>query len=127
MDTHSASAGEGSNSDESLILLTVNAAAEAVLEYSSSYYNKQGYHTSALTGYAWVLELLSGHPDRIQCELGVRLHVFKNLITNLQNLGLQDTPEVTLEEQLSIFLYICVTGITIRHVGERFQRASDTI
>lgn len=29
------------------------------------------YHTSALTGEAWVLELLNGHPDCIQCKLGV--------------------------------------------------------
>lgn len=123
MDTHS----EGSDSDESHILMTVNAVAEAVVEYSSSFYNKQAYHTSALTGHAWVLELLSGHPDRIQCELGVKLHVFNKLVTTLQEQGLQDSSGVTLEEQLSIFLHMCVTGLTVRHVGERFQRASDTI
>ncbi|KIM62568.1 hypothetical protein SCLCIDRAFT_119232, partial [Scleroderma citrinum Foug A] len=35
--------------------------------------------------------------------------------------------QVSLEEQLSIFLYICVTGLLIRHVGECFQRSNDMI
>jgi hypothetical protein len=124
MNTHS---GSESDSEESLILITASAVREAVLEYSSSFYNKQDYHTSALSGHAWVLELLSGHPKRIQCELGVRLHVFQKLLTTLRQQGFQDTREVTLEEQMSIFLYMCVTGLTVRHVGERFQRANNTI
>ena len=105
----------------------MNTLATAIVHYSSSLYNKQEYHTSALTGHAWVLELLTGHPDRIRCELGVRHHVFDQLITTLREQGCQDSREVTLEEQLSIFLYTCVTGLTVRHVGERFQRANNTI
>ena len=31
------------------------------------------YHTSVLTGEAWVSELMKGHPKRIHCELGVHL------------------------------------------------------
>lgn len=31
------------------------------------------YHTSALSGSAWVMELLLGHPERIRCELGMRI------------------------------------------------------
>ncbi|KIK71790.1 hypothetical protein PAXRUDRAFT_676657, partial [Paxillus rubicundulus Ve08.2h10] len=31
------------------------------------------------------------------------------------------------EEQLGIFLYTCVTGLSSRHVGERFQHSPDTI
>ncbi|KAF8834554.1 hypothetical protein BDN67DRAFT_876599, partial [Paxillus ammoniavirescens] len=34
---------------------------------------------------------------------------------------------VSLEEQVAIFLYTCVTGLTLRNVGEQFQRSSDTI
>ena len=34
---------------------------------------------------------------------------------------------VMLEEQLSIFLYICVTGLLCSHVGEHFQQSNDTI
>ncbi|KAH7903666.1 hypothetical protein BJ138DRAFT_974793, partial [Hygrophoropsis aurantiaca] len=37
------------------------------------------YHTSILTGHAWVLELMNGHPKRIKNNLGVSLHVFEEL------------------------------------------------
>jgi hypothetical protein len=42
-------------------------------------------------------------------------------------MGHGDTRYVMLEEQLAIFLYTSVTGLSIRHVGERFQRANGTI
>jgi hypothetical protein len=71
------------------------------------------YHTSILTGEAWVIELLTGHPEHIRCELGVHRHVFIALISELCELGLQNSRLVSLEEKLSIFLYCCVTGLTI--------------
>ena len=85
------------------------------------------YHTSALSGYQWVLELLTGHPERIRTELGVHKDVFWKLITDLRSLGITDSKHVTLEEQLAIFLYMCVTGLTTQHVGEHFQRSNDTV
>jgi hypothetical protein len=90
---------------------------------------KEPYHTSILSGYAWVQELLNGHPspERIRTELGVHKEVFHALIQELRSMGHGDTKYVTLEEQLAIFLYMSVTGLTIRHVGERFQRANGTI
>ncbi|KAJ7439158.1 hypothetical protein B0H11DRAFT_1752164, partial [Mycena galericulata] len=48
--------------------------------YATPLYWKQPYHTSALSGHAWVKELLLGHPDRIKCELGIRLHVSVALV-----------------------------------------------
>ena len=36
-----------------------------VLSYGTSAYNKTPYHTSALMGKMWVLELLHGHPEQI--------------------------------------------------------------
>jgi hypothetical protein len=88
---------------------------------------KQPYHTSTLTGEAWVLELLAGHPERIRYELGIHRHVFDQLISKLQVMGHQGSKYVSLEEQLAIFLYSSVTGLTVRHVGEQFQWLSDTI
>lgn len=108
-------------------MLMITSIIAAVTHYSSGLYNREGYHTSALSGYAWVLELLSGHPERIRCELGVRHHVFHLLLSNLRELGYKDSREVKLEEQLAIFLYTSVTGLSTRHVGERFQRANNTI
>ncbi|TFK22184.1 hypothetical protein FA15DRAFT_556361, partial [Coprinopsis marcescibilis] len=34
---------------------------------------------------------------------------------------------VTLNEQAAIFLYMCRTGLSVQHVGERFQRSNETI
>jgi hypothetical protein len=85
------------------------------------------YHTSGLTGQAWVLELLNGHPDRIHTELGVHKHVFLALVEELHGLDMKDEHNLVLEEQLAIFLYTCVTGLSIQHVGERFQHANGTI
>jgi len=85
------------------------------------------YHTSALLGEEWVMELITGHPERIRCELRVHVEVFQALIIELRTLGYTNSRYVSLEEQLAIFLYSCVTGLTIRHVGERFQRSNDTI
>lgn len=95
--------------------------------YSSTYYWKQDYHTSKLSGAAWVQELLEGHPDRIWTELGVRLHVFIILVHELRLLGLKDGRYVGVNEQVAIFLYMCVTGLSVRHIGERFQRSNETI
>ena len=91
------------------------------------YHMKEPYHTSILSGYAWVQELLHGHPERIRTELGVHKEVFHALIAELRSMGHGDTKYMMLEEQLAIFLYTSVTGLSIRHVGERFQRANGTI
>jgi hypothetical protein len=85
------------------------------------------YHTSSLSGSDWVQELLSGHPECIWTELGVHQGTFILLIKSLQMLGLQSLCHVSIEEQLSIFLYTMVTGLPCTHVGECFQQSSDTI
>lgn len=86
------------------------------------------YHTSVLSGEAWVLELMTGHPDRIRNNLGISLDVFQSLLFVLRSNGcVQSRNGVSVEEQLAIFLYTCVTGLSTRHVGERFQRSPDTI
>ncbi|KAK0489823.1 hypothetical protein EDD18DRAFT_1080982 [Armillaria luteobubalina] len=41
----------------------------AILLYASPSYWTQPYHTSALSGAAWVNELVHGHPERINSLL----------------------------------------------------------
>ena len=82
---------------------------------------------SALSGEGWLLELLTGHPERICNELGMYAETFNHLVSHLRAYGHVDSKSVSLEEQVAIFLYTCVTGLTITHVGERFQRSNDTI
>jgi hypothetical protein len=72
-----------------------------------------------LTGYAWVCELLTGHTDHIKNNLGVKLEVFEALVQVLKNNGFESSRNgVSVEEQLTIFLYICITGLSTCHLGE---------
>lgn len=103
------------------------ASAVATIALVAGVPDKVPYHTSSLSGAAWIRELVDGHDDRIHNELGTRREVFLALVQSLRSLGYQDSREVALEEQLGIFLYTCRTGLSARHVGERFQRANGTI
>ena len=86
------------------------------------------YHTSILTGEEWTLELLNGHPDQIKTSLGIDHNVFDALVQVLIENGFKRSHYgISVEQQLAIFLYTCVTGLSTRHVGERFQHVPDTI
>ena len=97
-----------------------------VLSYGTSPYNKTPYHMSALTGKMWVVEMLHGHLEQIWNELGAHKHVFLSLCSDWWWYWHQDSKYVTLEEQLAIFLYTCITGLSIWHVSKWFQHAMDT-
>ena len=101
------------------LLLTFIISAQAVLLLPNQWLP---YHTSILTGQGWVEELLDGHPERICCELGMHKETFLLLIN-----GYSRSKYMSLEEQLAIFLYMCVMGLSIRHTGERFQHSNETI
>src|ERR1700679_959206 len=105
----------------------INVLIPAFTQIIRRRYVKQPYHTSILTGQGWVDELVHGHPLRIRTELGVSLEVFHGLISKLREMGHGASRHVKLEEQLAIFLYACVTGLPVRHLGERFQRSNETI
>ena len=96
-----------------LSVIFFHLVINSMLQYGISTYDKTAYHTSALTGEMWVLELLNGHPECIQNELGIHKHVFWNIIKDLYLFGHQDSKVITLEEQLTIFLYTCITGLSI--------------
>ena len=71
------------------------------------------YHMSIFSGQGWVEELLEGHPGRIQCELGVSQDIFLELVAALKSFDHGDSKYVKIEEQLAIFLYMSITGLTI--------------
>ncbi|KAJ7188842.1 hypothetical protein C8R46DRAFT_876876 [Mycena filopes] len=92
-------------------------------------YCKTELHNSALSGRAWLTELLKDHPQRIYIALGMRRHVFLALVLQLRLMGHMESQNsrIDLDESLAIFLYTCVTGIAIDHVAERFQHSHSTI
>ena len=116
MSSSSSSMSCSQGTDDQVIDITtifIGLVMKGVVLYGTTIYDKTPYHTSALTGEMWVLELLHGHPERIQNELGVHKHVFLSLCSDLQWYGHQDSKLVTLKEQLTIFLYTCITGLSI--------------
>jgi hypothetical protein len=112
---------------ENYMGLLLNILISTIITLSKGLYDKQVFHHSVLSGYGWVLELLSGHPEYIRVELGVHIHVFEALLAALRRFWHEDSRHVKLEEQLVIFLYACVTGLSLRHLGGRFQRSNETI
>ena len=113
--------------EKALLVTHILSKLTIDLLLSSIPQNPQPYHTSTLSGKAWLIKLILGHPDHIHCELGMDVHTFKAITLELQCHNHTSSKYVSLEEQLAIFLYICVTGLPIRHIGERFQRSNDTI
>lgn len=114
-----------------IVFIITCIASQAVYLYGLLFLSAKPsipYHTSALSGEAWIYELMTGHPDRIRHNLGVTLEVFEALVQILQQNGIHRSRNgISVEEQLGIFLYACVTGLSTRHLGERFQRSPDTI
>ena len=96
-----------------MIGMFINVVISTVISFARPLYDKEDYHTSALSGATWILELLEGHPDQICCELGVNKHIFGYFISYLQLIGINHSRGITLEEQLAIFLYRCVTGTSL--------------
>jgi hypothetical protein len=81
-------------------------------------------------GYDLVKELIhpDTYPDQICKSLGIWIHVFGKLLHILKHVGISSSKHIPLEEQLTIFLHACVTGMTwTQHLCERFQRSGDTI
>jgi hypothetical protein len=106
----------------------INVVGVATQLYASPLYWKQPYHTSKLLGGEWVKELINGHHDQIWMELGMQVHVFLAFIHELCTVcSLDDSKYVGLDEQTAIFLYMCITGLSMQHVGERFQWSNETI
>ncbi|KAJ7112143.1 hypothetical protein C8R44DRAFT_577980, partial [Mycena epipterygia] len=70
-------------------------------------YYKTELHTSALSGRAWLKELLTGNPDRIYIALGMCRHVFLALVLQIQAMGYLESQQARIElnKSLAIFLY----------------------
>ena len=106
----------------------INVVGVATQLYASPLYWKQSYHTSKLSGAEWVKKLINRHHDQIWTELGMWVHIFLAFVHEpCVVCGLEDSQYIGLDEQAAIFLYMCITRLSIRHVGERFQHSNETI
>lgn len=111
-----------------LFFTTLFQAAASVAALYTPSLTKIPQHTSSLTGFDWLQELLSGHPVRFYYTFGMEKHVFKKLVLELsQFTGLTHSKYVRMEEQVAIFLFMARSGCSNRTAQERFQRSGDTI
>lgn len=130
MDWNHAQCTEQQNLYQQIIKITaliIGTVLPLFIQIIQCHLVREPYHTSILTGQGWINELLDGHPEHIQTEFGMHKHIFLALVSELQDLGHTNSKYVLLEEQVAIFLYACVTGLTVRHLGEWFQRSNETI
>jgi hypothetical protein len=111
-----------------LVVVAAVISATIALQYiEPQLFPQPLHHDSALTGQAWVLELLQGNPARIKTELGLYQHTFIRLVGDLRKAGIDNTKHVSAEEQVAVFLLICVGNTANRRTAGRFQRSGDTI
>ncbi|XP_057484020.1 uncharacterized protein LOC130770545 isoform X2 [Actinidia eriantha] len=104
------------------------AAIANVEEYNMRYVDKIPCRTSALTGWAWLMELLS---NKIQCHENLRMsrELFLALCGELVNkYGLLVTDKgVRVEESVAIFLQAIGMAKSNRQLCEDFQHSGETI
>ena len=63
-----------------IVCLLIGIVIPTVICIIHRFHVKEPYHTSIFSGEGWVQELLHGHTNCIQCELGVHKHVFHALV-----------------------------------------------
>ncbi|RWR77284.1 putative nuclease HARBI1 [Cinnamomum micranthum f. kanehirae] len=107
-----------------LNMLTVAAVAGW---YIDTYLDKRPCRDSALSGAAYVNELLIGHLERFRQVCRMERPIFMKLCNVIRSKNLLcDTRDITLEEQLIMFLFTIGHNAVNRQVQERFQH-SDVI
>jgi hypothetical protein len=111
------------------IILGIGAIATAMfMESQQKRLSPTPYHTSTLSGQQWMTDLETGHPLRIQEQLGMNALGFRRLVKELVTTGaLRSGRRIAVNEMVGIFLYTVRTNQSIRQVAERFQRSNDTI
>ena len=84
-------------------------------------------HNSSLTGQMRVHEILNGHPRIIQGLISMESGTFRAISNHVISRGLlSPTNNMTVDEQLFIFLYICAQGATIQQASYLFQHSKET-
>ena len=90
--------------------------------------NRMSMHTSVKTGHQYMLELINEHPDRLFNKIRMYRPCFEMLVHVLkQEIGLQNSKYLTLEEHVMIFLYVISQEATNRMAIEDWQHSGSTI
>ncbi|KAH9151365.1 hypothetical protein LEN26_003875 [Aphanomyces euteiches] len=120
-----------------LFLLVIRLRAwktrqDLFLQYAAYHYyafcHKTPKRSSQLTGSQWVQEKLRGNHDVFVEMFRMPRYVFRSLAKELMEIGaLSDSPHVSAEEQLCMFLYFAGHDVSSTNLQERFQHSGETI
>jgi hypothetical protein len=95
---------------------------------SSSSRERTPIHTSILIGKKHVEELLEGHKVQTRQEFRTEKENFCKLVEVLHDSNLlANNREVSVEEQLALFLFFLSTNASNRSVQERFQHSGEIV
>jgi hypothetical protein len=95
---------------------------------SSSSHEHTPIYTSILTRKKHVEELLEGHKVWARREFRMEKEVFYKLVEVLHDSNLlANNREVSVEEQLAMFLFCLSTNASNRSVQEQFQHSGETV
>ncbi|CAN0925215.1 hypothetical protein LINGRAHAP2_LOCUS34622 [Linum grandiflorum] len=83
--------------------------------------------TSMRQGHDWVREFLHDHPGRIYEQLRMDKHIFLNFCEELKAHDLQPSKNITVEEQVAMFLMILAHSNSARDNAEQFQHSTATV
>jgi hypothetical protein len=85
-------------------------------------------HTSILRGGIYVKEVLEGHPCHAKQEFRMETHIFHALVKILnEKYLLRNGNDITVEEQLAMFLYTLGKNASNRTVQEWFQHSGSSV
>ncbi|CAH9131108.1 unnamed protein product [Cuscuta epithymum] len=118
--------------DEFMLLIMAGISIHDRNDFIASHYYKHMYKepcmASALSGEAWMQEVLNGHPIRCVNAFRMSPDLFARLCKDLQSkYDLTSSDKITIEEKVGIFIYTLALGLSNRDVAERFQRSGDTV
>ena len=88
IDTEQCSEPNLNDEMDAVVIVCVTTSQLCVLR--NNLIQRQPYRTSNLSGYAWVMEILNGHPGQCKEQLGMHRDIILSLCNNLHNhFGLQ--------------------------------------
>ncbi|KAG4920836.1 hypothetical protein JHK82_049774 [Glycine max] len=103
-------------------------AVANVTNYFMKYVVKNPCRDSSMTGHRWVFEILNGHPIRCYQMFRMKKLVFLELCDILETkYNLKKTRNVSIYEQVGLFLYMLSQPGSVRNCEERFQHSGETI
>jgi hypothetical protein len=108
------------------VIMNTNTVMQAVLAITKSG-TRRIRNDRPFTGRNLVLDILQGHPQICLDIFRMTPTTFRILCDEIVQKEILKTDEVSVEEQIGMFLQILGHSMTMRKLGEDFQRSLETV